>query len=357
MARQTARPGKADPDTESTAPESTEPAVEDTAAEVSEATDAEAPAADTADESAAPSTGEPAPAAPTGPTAEEVDGMLTAFALQASTVVAAANPATAELPEEGIATVRAAYAALPGTAAKNKARNALEEEMKTALSKHMDVIKARAYMLLTDAVKATAVRREAVARPVVDPSTEHINRVAAHMLAPYLVPVGPNVAEDWAQKANELARSVQGELGVYQAWIAAKAAWDANTADDKGEAPAEPDVHDVVKAALRIASGRAPGRQRAAGGSATPRASVAGGSTYSGPRRDVKEHIRQAFADQPVGTFLKIKDIVNFNSTAYGDDHPSGGAVTASLKSAKFDVAGVQRDSDANGKEGARKVA
>jgi len=293
-------------------------------------------------------------AKPEGPSKEEIEAATKAFEEVVNAAVESRDKATGELSVDEITKVKTVYAALPATSAKTKARNALEEGMRNALAKDLDAPKARAYMLLGQEVKSTG-SRETVAKAPVDPTEEHVNKVTAMYLASSLVEVGEGVAEDWVVKVQELGNSLAPEVQAYKKYLADFAAWEANTAEDKGDAPKEPEVNQVVLNAAKIAHGRGMTRPRKASTGGTS-AKASSGPSYSGPRRNVKEHIRQVFASKPVGTFLKISEIAGGDSTEYGEDHPSSGAVTASLESSKFDVAGIQADSQ-NGIKGAVKVA
>lgn len=94
----------------------------------------------------------------------------------------------------------------------------------------------------------------------------------------------------------------------------------ANTAEDKGDAPTVSDLAQrVVKLAFTGTSGR-----KASGGTGSV-------STYEGPRRSIGTHIAEAFADQESGTFLTVAQIRNFESSVYGTDHPSAGAISSAL--------------------------
>lgn len=300
----------------------------------------------TVDESTGNQATEATEASDSGPSAEEVEQSLKSFLDLAHSVANLYDTATGDLPEDEVAKVRAAYAALPVIQAKTKARQELDAAMRNALGKELNAAKAKAYMTLGTAIKAAGAR-ESIAKPQVDPTTAFVDKVCAIYLAPNLVKVPEDVADDWAARVQEKGEALKGEVNAYQQYLRARDEWEAN--DKEGEEPAEPEVSDVVKQAARIARGRAAGGRRASGGAAT-------GGGYTGPRRNVKAHIRQVFEDKPVGTFLKVAEICKAYSSEYGDQRPSQGAVTAALKSKKFDVPGIVPDTE-NGVAGARKVA
>jgi hypothetical protein len=52
-------------------------------------------------------------------------------------------------------------------------------------------------------------------------------------------------------------------------------------------------------------------------------------------RRDVMEHIRQAFVGKPKGTFMTVGEIAATDSTEFGSDHPSYNVVDNALHSDK----------------------
>lgn len=294
------------------------------------------------------------PAEPTGPSAEEIKASVEAFATLATEVVDTRDKSTGDLSVDEITKVKIAYAALPTPQAKTKARNGLEAGMRDALSKELDVTKARAYMILGTEIKSAGAR-DTVAKPPVDPTEDLVNRVTAMYLSSSLVSVPEGVATDWVTKVQELGASLSDSVQAYKAYLDELDTWADQPEDKRGDEPKAPEVSDVVLNAAKIARGRGLGTRtrKTSSGTAAPKAS---GPGYSGPRRNVKAHIASAFANEPVGKFLKISEIAGHTSDEYGDDHPSSGAVTASLESAKFDVAGVQLDTE-NGVKGARKIA
>jgi hypothetical protein len=293
---------------------------------------------------------------PAGPSAEEVEKAVVAFLDKAKAVAETRDKATGEITDEQKSVVKTAYGELPTTPARTKARNGLDEAMKSALSEHLDAALARAYMILGQTVKAPSGRSETVAKAPVDPTEAFIGRMAAMTLAPNLVEVPEGVAEDWVAKVQQKAKSLASEVKAYRAYLADHSTWTAQPEDKRGDEPAAPEVSEIVLNAHRFARGRAQGTRKAKseGGATSTRA-----STYSGPRRSVKTHISNAFADKAPGTFLKIAEIANTPSDEYGDDRPSSGAVSAALfpSSGKSpDIDGVE-PAEVGGVKGARKVA
>lgn len=339
--------------------------------EPTEATEQAAGAESTENQEAsteAPATEPPAEATaqaePAGPTPEEIEAKFKAFTEAVTEAVNERDTSTGMIPEQFVGKVKLAYSELPLPKTKTAARGHLDENMKSALGKDLDAAKAKAYMDLGQEVKTTAATRETVVRPPVDPTQAHVEKVAAFYLAVSMIPVGEGVDPSWTQKVQELSKSLSGDVAAWTEYQKQHDAWLTQVeALKEGEArpeePQAPEVSQVVVNAAKISRGRgvtatrprkATGTGTATSTSATPRAA------YTGVRRDVKKHIASAFADKPIGTFLKIGLIAKHTSAEYGDDHPSSGAVTASLNSAKFNVAGIV-PAEENNIAGARKIA
>ena len=84
-----------------------------------------------------------------------------------------------------------------------------------------------------------------------------------------------------------------------------------------------------------------------------------GGSTYTGERRDIGQHIVEAFADVESGTFLTVAEIRKHDSSQYTSENPaSAGAISARLfpKSGKCTVEGIEPGTNEKGNRGARKL-
>jgi hypothetical protein len=292
---------------------------------------------------------------PEGPTDEEIQSAFADFETAANTAVDGRDSNSGDLTAESVDAVKAAYKALPNAATKTKARNWLEEGMKTALTEGLDAVKARAFMVLGGEVKSAGGHRDSVIKAPVDPTEEHVARITAMYLAISMVPVAEGVADDWSAQVSTKANELGEQVNTYREYLNALDVHNANTDENKGDGPAEPEVDSIVANAAKLARGRQIGRTRkapsGAKGDSTPRV-----GSYNGPRRNVRTHIAQVFENVPVGTFLKIGEIANATSTEYGDDHPSSGAVTAAFNSSNFNVAGVEAATN-GGIKGARKVA
>lgn len=281
----------------------------------------------------------PAAATPPEPTEAEQAAAFETFKTKALAAVAEVDQSTGNLPDGLVADVKAAYVALPLAKNKTAARKWLDDQMKGCLTTPpFDLYKAKGFLDLNEAARSTGATRETVAKPPVDPTEAFVKEVTAHWLATSLLIPGPEVDASYVTKAQELAKSLEDETKAYKAYLIEHLAWSAKPeAERTPEAePKAPEVSEVVLHAAKIALGRSARRtsNKATGGSSAT-ASVTT-QTYSGPKRDVKAHIREAFADQPVGAFLKIGEIAKFSSQAYGSTQPSGGAINAALSSAKF---------------------
>lgn len=98
----------------------------------------------------------------------------------------------------------------------------------------------------------------------------------------------------------------------------------------EGEEPTPaPEVSEAASRAVRLAF---------QGGTKKAVSNPRTGEVYSGPRRSIAKHIAEAFAAHPSGTFLPVSAIRSFESSEYGSDLPSAGAISAAMKSAKWDA-------------------
>ena len=242
--------------------------------------------------------------------ATEVD--LTAFNAAVSEAIDNHDNATGTVPEQYVGPVTAAYRALDGLKAKNAARKVIEVAMKDAMSS-MDIGLARAYMVLSDTalVAGPAAKKEREEKPPADPTEAFVQRVAGLDLARALVVVPEGVAADWQDRVAALVSDVRAQADSLLAYL------DSDD-ENKGE---EPEVPAWVKAAVKLSrskTGRATGATKPRG-------------ERSGVRRDIGEHIRQAFEGQESGAYLSVSDLRKFQSTEYGDEQPSAGAISARL--------------------------
>lgn len=273
------------------------------------------------------------------PKATEAEVDLTAFENAVNEALANKDESTGELAPSFIEPVNAEYRKLDGLKAKNKAKAVLNEGMKSAMN-DMDIQTARAYLALTDNLSAAGGGGSKAPSQPADPTEAFVQKAATLRLALGLVTndVPEGVNEGWADKAKELVDSSTEAARNYQQWL-------ASPEDSRGD---EPEVNAVVKAAVKLASGKSARLGRASSG---------GGSGFTGERRDIAKHIVNAFADKPSGTFLTIAEIKNTHSDEYGDNSPSAGAVSARLfpNSGKCTVEGITPGTNDKGKKGATK--
>lgn len=222
--------------------------------------------------------------------------------------------------------VRAAYLALQARERK-AATDYLAEKMQQYLLED-DADRARAYLELKRHL--STAKPEPIVKEKVNPTEAHVNAVVAMRLAGNFVPVPDGVDEDWTDKVQALGKTIMesGDVATYKTWL------DENEGKKDDEKSPEPEVHEVVKLAAQIGRGRA--RARVARAPRTPgekkerapRAPRVG----DGTRRNIAEHIREAFASEAIGTFLTVAEIAKFSSTEYaGTEGPSQGAINARL--------------------------
>lgn len=257
--------------------------------------------------------------------AEEVID-LTEFEAAVAEALESADEATGTVPEANVAKVREAYQALPGIKPKNAAKLALSDGMKAALNEGQ-IAPARAYMALTEEA-AVAGKSTAPAKQV-DPAEAFRARVAAITLAGFLVSqdVPEGVSEDVVAEGQTLASELFAEaVAVF-----------------KGEEGAETESA-IVRSAVKAAASKVrKGTGRVA---------------RSGERRDLGAHITEAFAAVEPGTFLSVADIRRHESSVYGDDRPSAGAISNRLRpksGAATTIEGIEVE-ERDGKLGAVKA-
>jgi len=251
-----------------------------------------------------------APAAETAPV--EID--LTGFQSAVQTALDERDTSTGDLPKDQLEAVNKVYRELDGgVKAKNAARSWIDDQMKLAISGDPstgtkgDIVLAKAFVMLKDNLSAGS--GASTPKPPADPTTAFVQRVAALSIASTLVSsnVPEGVSEDWSAKSEALVTELSEQVDKYNAWA-------SDTSEDKGEAP---EVSPVVRQAFKLASGKSVG-----GGS---------GRAAGGPRRDIEKHMAQVFEGLESGGFLTVNEIAKAQSTEYGDDRPSAGAVSARL--------------------------
>lgn len=253
----------------------------------------------------------------------EVEVSLEPFEQASAAAVAQRDTNTGDLPEGALEPVLEAYRALPSTKDRNRAKNWLKDQMKSAMES-MDLSLARAFLTMQDSM-TTAKAATPTDRKPADPLA-----VYKHNLLTVLAAYGElaGVGKPEVENVEEVVQSIQSEaastefvneMNEYRAWL------DADEPED-GEKPEAPKVRPEVVHAFRIVRGTKRRGVGTGGGDRTP---------HEGPRRDLGKHIAQAFENLNSGDFLSVAEIRKFRSDEYGDEQPSAGAISARLFPAK----------------------
>jgi hypothetical protein len=271
---------------------------------------------------------------------------LTEFEAAIEAAVESRDRDTGTIDTSTLGAVNAAYQALDGAKAKAAARKILSDKMFEAMN-DVEMAKAKSYhdvqAGLSAAKSATAGGRE---RVPADPTEAFVDRVVAVGLAYQLtsLDVPEGVEGNWQDRANAKTGDLFTQAQAYKAWR-------EQPEESRGDAP---EIEAPVRAAFRIADGRAAGSRRL-GGVSTPGTQV---------RRNIAEHIKQAMDDVPEGEFRTIAQIRAFKSSEYGDESPSAGAISARLfpggDSTKCTLVkqGIPVEPvEADGKKGAKRVS
>lgn len=250
-----------------------------------------------------------------------------------------------ELTDEDTALIVSAYSELRSDRKMANAAKASVMEGLTAAVRIGNVDVARAYMsVLAELEKIAAPRNQAPAKPV-DPTELFVERYTAVQLAlQVLFNTAPDgVAEDWNERSDKMQDNLQDDLTTYLGWL-------GTAADERGD---EPTVSPVVKAAMKIAQGKAAPKSK--GGRST---STSVASTFTGERGDILDHIQHAFqvgggligeeegSPVPVGGRLTVAQIQKIESKTYAGRDPSAGALSSRLFKGKWDesATGIRPD-------------
>jgi hypothetical protein len=285
------------------------------------------------------------------PADEPVD--LTDFEAAVEAAIEGHDNDTGTVPEALIAPVTAEYRKLSGAKAKGAAKRRVDDLMKAGMA-DMNIGLARAYMVLSDNLTAgPAAKKEREEKPPADPTQAHLQRVGglqlAHDLVVQNVPEG--VAENWEDQLVTLLDAAQNQAAEYTAWLDRE-----DPAEGEEDTP-EPEVPSWVKAAVKLSRGKS---AKVTG--VKTRTATVGGGIGDGIRRDIGEHIRQAFENVESGTFLTISQIRAFKGTEYPHDNPpSAGAISARLfpkgdKACSLEFVRPGTSSDGKANKGATKV-
>ena len=213
-------------------------------------------------------------------------------------------------PTSSIAPVQAAYRDLPAKGGQPEARKFIESSMRKSINAQ-EWQKGRAYMVLDErGLTAAAGGSGKTEKAPADPKQAFTERYQALLLALNLVagdaPEGVDVAE---------VNVTEEQVNAARAFLAHA----ESEAEDKGDAP---EVDAVVKAGIKLASGKVAGARKTGGGSTRPEGA---------PQRNIANHIAEFLATVESGTFHTVADIGKFQSTEYGTDKPSPGAISARL--------------------------
>lgn len=276
-------------------------------------------------------TEETATEAPAKEEAAPVD--LGPFQAAAEEAVSSADDSTGDPTEESINNLNKVYREIDGVKGKNQARSWLEDQMKSAIVGG-DIVKAKTYVMLKDGLSAGS--GGGAPKAPADPTVAFTYKVVALRLALYEVASNPaeGVNENWSEQADKLEAELADDVQKYRDFLASD--------DEDAEAP---EVSPVVRQAFKLAQGKGSG----------------GGSRVTGgPRRDIEKHLIQVFENEPAGAVLTVNEIAKRQSTEYGDDRPSAGAVSARLFPKgrdAYSANGIEAFAEEGKSRGARKTA
>lgn len=275
--------------------------------------------------------------------AEIPEADLSEFKALAETAVENADEATGEIALTYLEPVVLEYQKIEGQKNKNLAKTWLNDQMKVGMNELKSIKVARAYLDLHTAMKAgPATKTEKVPT---DPNEASAQRVAVLKLASsYVYLGGEGVDKDKVfEISNKLVEDSKADVEKYVAWMI----------EGEDEASEPKGVSILVKNAAKLAIGKS-----ARAGART----TSTGTPFTGDRRDIGQHIIEAFAAREEGQFLSIAEIRKFESTEYGTSSPSAGAISARLfpkGGGKCTVPGVQpaTSDDGKGLKGAVKAS
>ena len=267
-----------------------------------------------------------------------------------------------DIPKELFDATLAAYRELNATQ-KKAAKQAAKDGMGDALRKHADAGMAKAYMDLGDAFSNTRATPEGPAKAAVNPTDAFVDARLAHYFASEFVVPPADLAADWSDRMKAKAGELKAAVADVKAYQTLRAAWDAASEHADGETePTLPEsTPEVLRIALKLASGGTARKPRAASGTGTsaPRAARAA-SSYTGARRSIAEHIAKWAASVPVGTVAKHGEVARFASSEYPAGDASSGAVTAFMDRGNFGaIKGVtiEAATTADGKKAIKRTA
>lgn len=293
-------------------------------------------------EGQAPTEGEgAAPAAQPEEKPKTADELFDEFKAILETAVAEADQSTGTPAEIHKSQSLEAYRKLPSTAKKADARDWMTQDMVECMNSNK-VPRARTFMEILKLINEATARRTAAtpAKPSKSPTEQYVEDRLALELSWNFLGAPKELDNDAFQNAySGLKQEVAGQIEAYQAWFL-----NPDT-EKRGD---EPEVHDVVKNAAKIAAGKTPRRstRKSSGGGST------GGST-GGARGDVAKHIQEFLASVESGSEHPVSAIAKFKSSEYPEGNASAGAISARLfpKDKETNIEGVTVLADASPKK------
>lgn len=228
---------------------------------------------------------------------------LTEFKAAVTEAVSNSDESTGTVPETNVEAVRSIYQGLDGIKAKNAAKAYLQEQLRTQLDE-MNMPGAKAIMLLTEHAAVAGKSSSPAARKPVDPTEGFVASVTQLTLALYLA-------------QSDVPEGVDGEAAVASAQEAANELFAEAQAVYSSEDGAT--ENPLIRGAIKLATSKV-------------RKTSATNRNVTGERRDLGGHIEEAFASVESGTFLTVAEIRKFESSQYGSDHPSAGAISNRLE-------------------------
>lgn len=234
-----------------------------------------------------------------------------------------------------------AFRELPNTQKKADAKAWLGEEMIKAMNADQ-IPRARTFMEVNRLVNEASARRAAAtpSAPAKSPTELYIEqRLALDLAGNFLAAPKELDSEKFQNDYAGLKQELTPQIQTYQTWL-----FNLDT-ENRGD---EPEVHDVIKQAAKIAAGKA---TRKSGGA---RRASTDGSTAGGPRGDVAKHIAEFLETVESGTDHPISAFAKFKSSQYPEGTASAGAISSRLfpKDGKpTNIPGVQPLADSTPKK------
>ena len=306
--------------------------------------EAQAQADATADEAAQ------APAAPAEPKPEQVVDFST-FQDALTAGLDSKDSATGVMDVKSVSDIHAAYRNLANIKSKTAARKFVQDSMAEAVTEG-DIMTARALVALSKELSSASAgskpkdKTPKAPKEPVDPTLAFVDTAVRLRLAMQIHSdsLTEAIRPEWKDEVNAKTAELTGQLDTWATYL--------DSEDENLEAP---EVDPLVVAAFKTVAGRAAGSKAAR---------TTSKATGDGIRRNIANHITEAFADKPVGTFLSVAQLRAFESEEYKGVEVSAGAINARLFPKDKEgtirptsVPGVEAAEDEAGHKGARKVA